>query len=173
MVYFSWKLSSSIVTLNRILLKCFHHTSWKAWHFIHVFIYTHIYSCHLPVTWRCHKAVLLPFHYTLTFYCNCIASHPLVSNCSAATLELYCLGNRIKIFLCGRISPTLSLSLPLATPVLTILASLSVGNRPNGSPCWVFPLALLKRLLAHISVYNAISWFHPTMGFLIPSTCII
>lgn len=27
---FSWKLSSYIVTLNRLLLKCFNQASWKA-----------------------------------------------------------------------------------------------------------------------------------------------
>lgn len=130
-LYFLWKLSSYIVTVNRILLKGFNQASWKPWHFIHIVIYIHIYSCHLPVTWLYHKAGLFPFHYTLTFYYNCIASHSLVSNCSAATLELYCLGNRIKIFLCG--STSLSLSLSLFLPPHTQMVQIVAGACNNYS----------------------------------------
>lgn len=84
-MYFSWKLSGYIVTLNRILVKCFNQASWKFWHSIHIVIYIHIDNCHLHVTslyhgvawlccfitlWQFTKATLLPS----SLACNCFAA---------------------------------------------------------------------------------------------------
>lgn len=101
-MHFSWKLSGYIVTLNRILVKCFNQASLKSWYSIHIVIYIHIYNGHLRVTSLCHEVPWLCCFITLWQFTKAtLLPSSLACNCSAASLEWGWFHNSTTIVLCG------------------------------------------------------------------------